>query len=169
MLSAQTMGLLRPHEGLICRFSRRLRSAAALSDDEIDALMAPISKRELTVLPLRIGTQKQMNDRKRQVQPPQQSYLTPETVKTSEGNANDDCAPRGLIGDNCSPRRGCAGPVNSTSEGPKGRSAASASDGFDAHFADTIACGRGAYARVCSNVHSASQHGGAQGAAASRR
>jgi hypothetical protein len=45
MLWAQTMGLLRPHEGLICRFSRGLRSAAALSDDEIDALMAPIPKR----------------------------------------------------------------------------------------------------------------------------
>jgi hypothetical protein len=124
------------------------------------------------VLPLRIGTQKQMNDRKRQVQPPQQSYLTPETVKTSEGNANDDCAPRWLIGDNCSPRGGCAGPVDSAWEGPKGRSAAS-SDGFDARFAerfaDTIARGDRAYARVCSNVLSASPHGGAHGATASRR
>ena len=40
MLWAQTMGLLRPHEGLICHVARGLRSEAALSGDEIDALMA---------------------------------------------------------------------------------------------------------------------------------
>jgi hypothetical protein len=39
MLWAQTMGLLRPHEGSICRVARGLRSAGALSGDEIDALV----------------------------------------------------------------------------------------------------------------------------------
>ena len=39
MLWAQTMGLLRPHEGLICRVARRLVSSLALTGDEIDALV----------------------------------------------------------------------------------------------------------------------------------
>jgi hypothetical protein len=39
MLWAQTMGLLRPHEGLICRVARRLMRAQLLDGDEIDALM----------------------------------------------------------------------------------------------------------------------------------
>ena len=39
MLWAQTMGLLRPHEGLICRVASGLGSAGALSGDEIDVLM----------------------------------------------------------------------------------------------------------------------------------
>jgi hypothetical protein len=39
MLWAQTMGLLRPHEGLICRVARGLRSAGWLSGDEINALV----------------------------------------------------------------------------------------------------------------------------------
>jgi hypothetical protein len=39
MLWARTLALLRPHEGLICRVARGLRSAGALSGDEIDALV----------------------------------------------------------------------------------------------------------------------------------
>ena len=39
MLWAQTMGLLRPHEGLICRVARGLVSSLALAGDEIDALV----------------------------------------------------------------------------------------------------------------------------------
>jgi hypothetical protein len=38
-LWAQTMALLRPHEGLIRRIARGLRSALALSGDDIDALV----------------------------------------------------------------------------------------------------------------------------------
>ena len=39
MLWARTMGLLRPHEGLVCRIARRLVSSLALTGDEIDALV----------------------------------------------------------------------------------------------------------------------------------
>ena len=39
VLWAQTMGLLRPHEGLICRVARGLVSSLALTGDEIDALV----------------------------------------------------------------------------------------------------------------------------------
>ena len=35
----RTLAPLRPHEGLICRVARGLRSAGALSGDDIDALV----------------------------------------------------------------------------------------------------------------------------------
>ena len=85
-----------------------------------------------------------------------------------------------LIDDNGAHRGRRAGLVHSALEGPKGRSSASSSEDskaqsgpsaskvFDARFDDTIALGHGAYARVCSNVLSPSQHGGAHGAAESR-
>ena len=39
VLWAQTVGLLRPHEGLICRVARGLKRAELLDGGEIDALV----------------------------------------------------------------------------------------------------------------------------------